>query len=122
MFGFVSHELVDFEDFLVEIKKLDGNYKFKQEPPILHIACKGLEDAESLLKNAQLSGFKRSGVISLSGNIVLEIISTEKIEFPVLNEGKLLVERDFLGFVTNKANENLKRGWDKIEKLFDKLD
>jgi tRNA wybutosine-synthesizing protein 3 len=98
------------------------NFKFKQEPPILHVVCKSLEDAESLLKKAQLVGFKRSGAISLSGNIVVELISTEKIEFPLLKDGNLLVREDFLRFVIQKSNENLEKGWKKVENLKNSLE
>jgi len=117
LFEFVSHEKVEFEKLKEEVSKIKEDSKFKSEPPILHIACKTLEDAEKLLKKAQLSGWKRSGIISLGKNIVVEIISTEKIEFPLFKSGKLLVDDDFLKIVLEKANENLVKGWAKIEKL-----
>jgi len=117
LFEFVSHDLVSFNKLKKEISKIKKDSKFKQEPPILHIACKTLEDAEKLLKKAQLSGWKRSGIISLKKNIIVEIISTEKIEFPLIKERKLLVGNSFLEIVLKKSNENLKKGWLKIEKL-----
>jgi len=117
MFGFVSHELVNFEDFMLKVRELGENFKYKQEPPILHVACRTLEEAENLLKKAQLSGFKRSGVITLSGNIIVELISTEKMEFPLIKEGMMLVEGEFLRIVIQKSNENLEKGWKKIENL-----
>lgn len=134
LFEFVSHEKVEFDNLKKEISKIKEESKFKskqnqrfsicpnfkkfkQEPPILHVACKTLEDAENLLKKAQLAGWKRSGIISLGKNIVVELISTEKIEFPLFKSGKLLVENDFLKIVLEKANENLEKGWAKIEKL-----
>ncbi|MBS3064855.1 MAG: hypothetical protein J4472_03505, partial [DPANN group archaeon] len=105
LFEFVSHDLVK------ELKK------FKSEPPILHVACKTLEDAETFLIKAQNAGWKRSGIISLRRNIVVEIISTDKLEFPLVKNGKLLVDEEFLKIVLEKVNENLKKGWRKIEKL-----
>lgn len=117
LFEFVSHELVSFENFKEKIKKIRGNCKFKSEPPILHIACKDLGDAEVLLKKAQEAGWKRSGIISLGKNIVVEILSTEKLEFPLMLNGRLIVEDYFLKLSLEKANENLKKGWEKIEKL-----
>ena len=118
LFEFVSHDAVRFEDLRIPQK---GNLKFKQEPLILHVACENLESAEKLLNKVRDVGLKRSGIISLGKNIIIEIIGTEKIEFPLVENGKILVNKDFLEIVLNKANENLKKGWDRIEKLRDFL-
>ncbi len=117
LFEFVSHDIVSFEDFKKKLVWLKGNCKFKQEPPIVHIACESLEDAEKFLKLAQDSGWKRIGIISVGRNIVVEILSTEKLEFPLILNGRLMVDEDFLRMVLEKGNENLKKGWEKIEKL-----
>ena len=115
---FTSHERLDFEDFISQTKKIkEGTYKFKQESVIFHIACKNLVSAEELLKKGQKAGFKRTGIISLSKNIVLEINSTEKMEFPLIEKGTLLVSEEFLEKVIQKANRNLKKGWEKIKVL-----
>lgn len=95
--------------------------KFKQEPPILHIACKTLKDAESFLSKARKSGWKRSGIISIKTKYMLELISTEKLEFPIINMGKILVDNDFLELIVQKCNENLKKGWKKIDALKDNI-
>ncbi len=116
LFEFVSHDLVDF-DILMKNISLKGNLKFKSEPPILHVSCLDLESAEEILNKAREIGWKRSGIISLGKNVVVELISTEKIEFPLVDKGNLLVSEDFLKIVLEKANNNLKKGWDKIEKL-----
>lgn len=93
------------------------NIKFKQEPCILHVACVSLEDAQKLLDKAKLVGWKRSGIISTSKNIMIELISTEKLEFPIISDGRLLIDDEFLKVVALKANENLKKTWKKIEEL-----
>jgi tRNA wybutosine-synthesizing protein 3 len=117
LFEFVSHDLVDFETFGKKIKNLKGDFKFKQEPPIIHIACEGLDDAEKLLRMAQETGWKRSGIISLRRNIIIEIIGTRKIEFPLVKNGELLVNEKFLEIIVEKSNENLEKGWKFISKL-----
>ena len=94
-----------------------GNLIFKQEPPILHVACKTFEDAQEFLKKAQFAGWKRSGIISCDKNFVVEMLSTEKLEFPIVSDGKILVSNEFLKVVLKKANENLKKGWEKVRKL-----
>lgn len=116
LFGFVSHDKVSLNEFLSKISQ-KGNFKFKQEPPIFHIACLNVESAKKLLNKIRNAGWKRAGIISLGRNIIIEVIGTEKIEFPLVKNGKLLVGEDFLDEVLIRANENLKIGWKKIENL-----
>ena len=156
LFEFVSHDRVEFEEFMKYLKtftklpcsqssqeidkiinkKIGGaniqlnvkgeaisknnpqlNLKFKQEPPIIHVVCRDLECAESLLNKFYSAGWKRSGIISLGKNIVVEAICTGKIEFPLTLNGKILVSEEFLKIVLGKANNNLEKGWGKIEKV-----
>jgi tRNA wybutosine-synthesizing protein 3 len=116
LFEFVSHDKVSLNKLMQEIPK-KGDFKFKQEPPILHVSCKDMVSAKRLLKKVQKSGWKRSGIISISKTAILEIIGTDKIEFPLVKKGKLLVNEEFLKEVLKKSNENLEKGWMKIEKL-----
>jgi len=116
MFHFVSHDAVSLEEFIKNIPR-KGNFKFKQESPIVHIVCKSPEDAEKMLKKSQETGWKRSAIISFGNNIVAELIGTEKLDFPLIKNGKLLVSEEFLKIILEKANKNLEKGWKKIEKL-----
>ena len=122
LFLFTTHETVKFEELKKEIEKIlkssnKKNIKFKTEAPILHIVCLNIEDAEKLYTLAKLSGFKKSGIISFGRKIVLEINSGEKIEFPLIQKGKLLVKDNFLKIALKESNEKLKKGWEKLEKL-----
>lgn len=118
LFYFVSHERIDFNEFILEIKKIDGgNYKFKQEKLILHVACCDLESAEKLLKRVHSIGLKHSGIISLGKNIIVEIVSNANLEFPLIEEGELLVSEEFLKKVIKRANGNLEKGWERIGEL-----
>lgn len=116
MFHFVSHDAVSLKEFMKKIPR-KGSFKFKQESPIVHIVCKSSEDAEKILKKSQETGWKRSAIISFGNNIVAELIGTEKIDFPLIKNGKLLVSENFLRIVLEKANKNIEKGWLKIEKL-----
>ncbi|MCK5604714.1 hypothetical protein KAR91_22685 [Candidatus Pacearchaeota archaeon] len=119
LFNWVSHKKFTFNELKKEIEKLpkDTPIKYKQDPCILHIACRSIKDAQTLYDKAKSIGWKRSGLISFEKRIVLEINSTEKLEFPIIQKGRLLVEEDFLKAVTYDSNEKLKRGWNKIKKL-----
>ena len=119
LFIYVNHDFIKFnqlKDVLNKVSRIDL-IKFKQEPCILHVACKSLEDAEKLLKNAQLAGWKRSGIIATGNRFVCELIGTDKLEFFIIDKGKILVNDLYLDLVIRKSNENLKKSWDKIQKL-----
>ncbi|MFA4953492.1 MAG: tRNA wybutosine-synthesizing 3 family protein [Candidatus Pacearchaeota archaeon] len=142
LFKFVSHDLITFEELKNELEKIflsnssppaqrernkrnedileksnPLNIKFKQEPCVLHVACKNLEDAFHILNKAKKVGWKRSGIISEGNGFVVELLSTEKLEFPIIHEEELIVDDKFLKIVVNKANENLKKSWGKIKEL-----
>jgi tRNA wybutosine-synthesizing protein 3 len=115
----VWHDEISFEELREILEKITKKdlVKFKLEPPILHVACRELESASELLEKAKSIGFKRSGILVAGKNIVLELNSTERLEFPILSKKRLLVDEGFLKLIVKQANEKLKRGWEKIEKL-----
>jgi len=121
LFFYLIHELVSYKKLKHELSKVKGNVKFKQEPPILHVACKTLSSAQSLLKKAQTVGFKRSGIISVGKRVMVELISTEKLEFPIMKKGNTLIGEEFLREIVEKSNKNLSRGWKKIDNLINVL-
>ena len=119
----VWHDKINFEELkesLNEIsKKIFKNkiIKFKLEQPIIHVACKDLKSASEFLEKAKHIGFKRSGILTAGKNIILELNSTEKLEFPIIKGKKVLVDNEFLKLVVKLSNEKLERGWMKIKKL-----
>jgi tRNA wybutosine-synthesizing protein 3 len=130
MFVFRSHEKIKLEELKKVLKEIEAKKNlgalgkedliFKQEQPILHVCCKTLENAEELLKKAQSSGFKHSGIISLASSgsrVVVEIIGSEQLSLPIFSEGKILVNDDFLKVLLKESNNRLEKGWRKIEKL-----
>lgn len=120
LFVKVWHEEIGFEELRRELEKIKkGKIKFKQESVIIHVACKNLESSLKFLKKIRSVGFKRGGIISGNRNgFIIEIIGTEKLEFPIIEKGEILVSEEFLKIIVKKANENLKKGWKKIGKLF----
>lgn len=113
----VWHDKVNFEDLKKELEGITENVdlKFKMESVIIHILCKDLDSASELLEFAKHIGFKRSGVNTISKNILLELNSTEKLEFPIVRDGKILVDDGFLKVVVinliffwKKAGKRLK--------------
>lgn len=114
------HEILNFEQLkkdLKEVLKLKKTIRFKQEACILHVSCKTLEDAQKIYDKAKIAGWKKSGIIATGRRFVVELNSTEKLEFPIISKGKILVDDDFLKVIVKKSNENLKKSWKKIDNL-----
>ena len=114
------HGLISFSELkedLKEILKRKEDIKLKMEPNALHVACRKLEDAEKLYNCAKSAGWKKSGVISFNKRFMVELNSTERLEFPVIRKGKILVDDEFLKVIVSDANKKLKRCWQRIEKL-----
>jgi len=120
LFVKVYHDLISFEQLKEDLNKVILSkeiIKFKMEPCALHVACKTLEDAQNLLDKAKLAGWKRSGIIATGDRFMVELNSTEKIEFPIIKDNNILVDDEFLKIVIEDSNNKLKRSWKKIEGL-----
>lgn len=119
LFLFKSHDKLTFDGLKKETEKArrKGDVKFKQEPAIIHVVCRNIDCANRLLKKAREIGWKRSGMIAYEKRIVCELLSTEKLEFPIIKNGKILVDDNFLRIIVRKSNENLEKTWEKIERF-----
>jgi len=119
----VYHDKIKFKQLKDDLNKMGRVelIKFKQEPPILHVHCKTLKDAQILLKKAQLAGWKKSGIISSGKRFILELNGTERLEFLIMNKGFILVNNQYLELVVKRCNSNLRNGWLKIKKLQDSI-
>jgi len=120
LFLFVSHDKVSFKKLKEELNsalKKKKNIKFKLEPCILHIACETLEDAKKLFEIGKNAGWKRLGIIGTRNGFTFELNSTEKLEFPVIQNKKILVDDEFLKIAVDEANRKLEKSWLRIKKL-----
>ena len=115
------HNLISFEQLkkdLEEVSRANNKLiKFKLDPCALHVACKSLEDVNELYSKAKLAGWKKSGIIVIDKRYIVELNSTERLEFPIINHGKILVNDEFLIILVKRANEKLKNTWKKIKTL-----
>ncbi|GIU69547.1 MAG: hypothetical protein KatS3mg002_0783 [Candidatus Woesearchaeota archaeon] len=119
---YVSHDVVDEEtlikslyDSLNKLKEIKDRIWFRQENMILHVACRTIDHANILLNIARNAGFRRSGIIANSKIIIVEICSTEKIDVPLTDNGKILVNEDYIRVLVKIANEKFIRGKKKLE-------
>ncbi|MBW2976641.1 hypothetical protein KY347_04305 [Candidatus Woesearchaeota archaeon] len=122
---FCSHKKIKYNELEKALpEKLPKNIVwFRVEPAILHIACRNLDSALRLLNTARNIGFRRSGIISAGKNrIVMEIISTEKIDAIAGKKSKLLIGKNYFKILVEEGNKKLERTWKKIGKLDKELE
>ncbi len=120
---FCSHKKITYNDLNKIIKSIlpKNDVWFRVEPVILHVASKNINSAKKLLNLARNIGFRRSGIISISNKIVLELISTERLDALVSKNGKLLIDEDYFKTLINEGNKKLEKTWKKIDRLHGEL-
>jgi tRNA wybutosine-synthesizing protein 3 len=120
LFISVYHDKISFkklkEDLSLALKK-EKNVKFKLEPCILHISCRSLEAAEEIYDKAKIAGWKKSGIIGTRNGFSTELGGSDRLEFPIISGGKVLVDDEFLKIVVEESNRKLERSWMRIEKM-----
>jgi tRNA wybutosine-synthesizing protein 3 len=113
-----SHDKVSFKAISEALEALpEENVWFRMEPPIIHICARDMETADSLLKIANDSGFRRSALLSFKKRIVIEIMIPEKMDAPIAQEGKLIVDTAYLKTLIKYANLRLKKSREKLKKF-----
>jgi tRNA wybutosine-synthesizing protein 3 len=120
LFVFVSHNIITLSELKKAIEAANKTKKliyFKQDPCILHVATRTLEHAQKIHDLAKLAGWKRCGIIASKDRYVVELNATERLEFPIMNNGEVLVDDKFLSLIVSEANKKLKSSWEKIDKL-----
>ena len=80
----------------------NGDIWLIAQSPIVHVACRSLEKATALLRIALESGFKYSGIKAISkdnGKVMVEIMSTERMDVPVTTDGRMMCSEAHLDFI-----------------------
>ncbi|MFH1055059.1 MAG: hypothetical protein V1744_03070, partial [Candidatus Altiarchaeota archaeon] len=91
------HRKVTPKEVHAALKTSKGTVWFRYECPILHIMARTPEKAHEFLHVARESGFKRSGIQSLKEErILIEVLSTERIDAPIMEKGKKLVSDEYI--------------------------
>ncbi|MEM0480911.1 MAG: hypothetical protein QXQ14_01870 [Candidatus Aenigmatarchaeota archaeon] len=94
----------------------------KQEPFILHIICKHLKDAREIIRIARDVGFKHSGIITIKKErIVCEINGIDRVEIPVIINGKLTVNKEYFQDLIDFMNSKLLRNKTLRERFIERL-
>ncbi len=130
---FVSHNIVAEEQIrkALENKAQQNSQKypeekgtifFRFEPLILHVACKDLAAAETLLQVCGSSGLKHSGAITLSKRIIVEIIGNDRLDAPIAKNGEILITEKGITYYVADANAKMKRNLQRIERLLKEIE
>ncbi|KAM4727880.1 tRNA wybutosine-synthesizing protein 3 homolog isoform 1-T1 [Anableps anableps] len=119
---FVSHQNCTSDDLMSALSRSFGVAVLKFEPFVLHVQCRRLEDAQLLHSVAVNSGFKNSGLtVGKTGKIILAVRSTHGLEVPLSRDGKLLVDGDYIQFLTQIANQKMEENLRRIQRFFQNL-
>jgi len=116
---FVKHDKIKFDEIKKALKNiLKEQLWFRQEPLIMHICCKTLDDAKRLLEKARKI-FKRAGIIAVNKKIIIEIIGTGFIDTIIVDKGKMLISDDYLKVLINEANKKIRKNKIEIDRFYD---
>jgi tRNA wybutosine-synthesizing protein 3 len=121
LFLFRSHKKVSFSEIKKELEKAAKTTKdwvyLKQEACVLALSCRNIEKEQEILDKAKNAGWKRSGITTTSKKFIVELFSTERMDVPIMNDGNVLVDDEYLKLIVKEANSKLERTWKKIERL-----
>lgn len=116
------HGPVTSQDVLSKIAPCEGTLWFRVEPPIIHVGAANPAAAGEMIDKALTSGFKRTGMQSVKEErYMLEILSTERFDAPIMHDKKMLVSHEYIRFLVELANEKIVKSQEKIKRLEGKL-
>lgn len=99
-----------------------GELWFLVQSPILHVTAISMKDAAALLAVAIQSGFKHSSIKAADGKIVVEVLTTERIDTPLGIDGTIYGGTEFLTLLVALANKMMKKMERKLKRLEKNLD
>lgn len=91
------------------------------QSPIFHVSTLSMEKAKGLMRVALQSGFKNSGIKSVNGRIVVELCSTERLDFIIVKNGKMMCnDLEEIVKIANTMMERIKEKLKRLEKNISK--
>jgi len=116
------HRKIKLEELISSIKKAKtGQLWILTQSPIIHIGAKTLNASEKILKTAISCGFKNSAIKSIGKKIIIEVCSTERLDSPIGENGKILCNKKHLCILVEISNNILEKSTKKLFKLQEKL-
>ncbi|XP_017276269.1 tRNA wybutosine-synthesizing protein 3 homolog [Kryptolebias marmoratus] len=119
---FVSHHKCTFDDLMSGLSRSGGDAVLKFEPAVLHVQCRWLGDAQLLHSVAINSGFRNSGLtVGKTGKIISAVRSTHGLEVPLSHSGRLLVDQEYIRFLTQIANQKMDENLRRIDRFYQNI-
>lgn len=88
------------------------------QSPILHVVCRNVDLAISLVRLARNCGFRYSTIISRGDyGFLAELMGSERLDAPLTLEGKKLIGEEELKVLVDYLNSKLRSSKAKIRKL-----
>lgn len=116
---YITHNKADENEILKKIENFreDKQLEFRQESAIIHINVKTEELAKKLMHKSKESGFNQVGIIAIKENrLTIELICDIIITTPIY-EKELKTSKEYIKFLTQKANKNQELSWHAINTL-----
>ncbi len=111
-------EVMDVINSTINSCSCSGSVWIRQEPSIFHIVSKDLVGAAKILDIALNSGYKYSGLQVLKeGRYLVEVLSTERVDAPIVKNGELIVSGDYIKLLTDISCEKFEKSREKLEKF-----
>ncbi len=122
---FVSHDKVDKKSNLlnnIDLNNQTSETYFGMQGAIIHVCCKDLGCAKTLLDLGKSAGFKIGGIISIEPKIIVELRSVDFLETIIAKGEKLLIDENYIQVLIKEANSKLERTWKRVSKLSDEIE
>ena len=117
------HREIELKEFLLSAEKAKKGFLwFLAQSPIIHVFANDFNSADNLLKIAVSCGFKHSSFKSFKKNIVIEIISTERLDAPIGKDGKFFCNDNYIDLLVNIANNIIRKSSEKLKNFEIKLE
>jgi tRNA wybutosine-synthesizing protein 3 len=87
------------------------------QSPIFHIGAENLQAADKMVHLGIASGMKHSGIKTIKDQIIVELVSTERVDIPFGKNGHVLVDKKAISFYVSIANDIVNRAHEKLKRL-----
>ncbi|XP_061175488.1 tRNA wybutosine-synthesizing protein 3 homolog [Saccostrea echinata] len=116
---YTTHDEAVYDAALESLQNLTGDSVLKFEPFVLHVQCRSLSNAQSMLSCAVASGFRNSGIsIGNKGKIIVAVRSTHGLEVPLSQDGELLVTNTYIERLIEIANTKIQENFLRIDRFY----
>jgi tRNA wybutosine-synthesizing protein 3 len=127
------HDTIEMEQLKEALENWDGKdmLMLLVQSPVLHVVCRDLESAVKIRNIGSESGFKYSTIRSIQEgstdegdekNIIVELLSTERLDIPIGKEGKVFPDDEYLDYILELSTQAMERSRGKLARLKENLD